>query len=371
MFPVDEIMDYTFACDIMMDLEGSIRPPMYLATGLMARGHRVSMVSPIMSKQVEEHLRMVGVTPINMQAKLVAKYFGHSVLWLETWAREAFLKLNSRHFMNRDSRVINFSQVISVPSSVWYLQGPPSLALRDMEKELTIGFRVAYDFLKTIIDYADENFVRRMNKQSSLVIANSKFCASLYSGFGVKTDDVIYPPIDCQTFQPSTSKPSSDYVLTYMGKETKFSVIKKVADSGVHIKVFGAKSKYVPESMSKHPNIELLGKVTTEDLVDLYSNALFTLFPFSHEPFGYVPLESMACGTPVVTYDFQGPSEYVVHGSTGWLTHTDEELAQKAVGLWKEKYPSSIRNNCAKPAIGFDRKPYVEKWLKVLQRTHR
>ncbi len=367
--PVDEIMDYAFACDIMMDLEGSIRPPMYLAMGLLARGHKVSMVSPIMSKQVEEHLRAVGVTPINLRAKLVTKHLGHSVLWLETWAREAFFKLNSKHFMSGDSRTINFSQVISVPAFVWYLQGPPSLALRDMEKELSTHFRVAYDFLKTIIDYADENLVKRMYKQSSLVIANSKFCASMYTGFGVKTDDVIYPPIDCQVFQPSTSKPSSDYVLTYMGKETKFFVIKNVADSGVRIKAFGAKSKSIPESILKHPNIEFLGKVSTEELVSLYSNALFTLFPFTHEPFGYVPLESMACGTPVVTFDFQGPSEYVVDGYSGWLTHTDEELTQKAVGLWNEKYPSTIRRNCAKSALAFDRKSYVEKWLKVLAET--
>jgi glycosyltransferase involved in cell wall biosynthesis len=235
-----------------------------------------------------------------------------------------------------------------------------------MEKELTTGFRVAYDFLKTIIDYADENLVRRMYKQSSLVIANSRFCASLYSSFGVKTDGVIYPPIDCRVFQPLTSKPSSDYVLTYMGKETKFSVIKNVADSGVRIKAFGAKSKSIPEGILKHSNIEFLGKVTTEDLVRLYTNALFTLFPFTHEPFGYVPLESMACGTPVVTFDFQGPSEYVVHGYTGWLTHTDEELVQKAVDLWREKYPSYIRLNCAKAALKFDRQPYVEKWLKLL-----
>ena len=359
-------MDFTLACDIMMDLEGSIRPPMYLATELAARGHRVCMISPFMTEQVEARLRELGITPINLRAKLVTRNSGVSVLWLETWAREAFLRLNSRRSVNGSSRVINFSQVISLPSLVWYLQGPPSLALRDMEKELSPGFRVVYDFLKTFIDHADERLIRDMYRESSVVIANSKFCASMYSGLGVRTDEVIYPPIDCGVFQPSTSKPSSDYVLTYVGKETKFSVIKSVADCGVKIKAFGSKMRFASESVLKHPNVEFLGRVAAEDLVKLYSNALFTLFTFTHEPFGYVPLESMACGTPVLTFGFQGPSEYVVHGYTGWLMNTDEELVQKAVDLWREKYPSNIRLNCAKAALKFDRQPYVEKWLKLL-----
>ncbi len=49
------------------------------------------------------------------------------------------------------------------------------------------------------------------------------------------------------------------------------------------------------------------GRVSDDELARLYANAKFTVFPFIHEPFGYVPVESMACGTPpVLTYDKQG-----------------------------------------------------------------
>jgi hypothetical protein len=359
-------MNFTLACDIMMDLEGSIRPAMYLAGELFERGHKVSMISPLMSSDVEERLSASGITPINLRARLTAKNSGLSLLWLESWAREAFLGLNSRRITNESSVTINFSQVISVPSLVWYLQGPPSAALEDMEKELSTGFRIAYNVLKPVIKYADGRLVNRIDKISASVIANSKFCASMYSIFGVKVDDVIYPPIDCHTFRPSTSNPSSDYVLTYFGKETEFSVIKKIADLGVKIKAFGSKTRFIPETLMRHSNIEFLGRVSTGGLVNLYSNALFTLFPFTHEPFGYVPLESMACGTPVLTNDIQGPSEYVINDYGGWLAHTDEELMQKTVGLWKESYPPSMRLNCTRTASKFDKKLYLEKWLKIL-----
>jgi hypothetical protein len=359
-------MDFTLVCDIMMDLEGSIRPAMYLARELNARGHIVSMMSPLMSTEVEDHLSAIGITPVNLHASLAAKSSGLSMLWLETWAREAFLRLNSRHAIEESSRVVNFSQVISAPSLIWYLQGPPSLALKDMEKELSPSLRMMYDLLRPVINYADVKLVSRMDRRSRLVIANSKFCASMYSGFGVKTDCVIYPPIDCQTFRPSTSTPFSDYVLTYLGKETKFSILKSVADFGIKIKAFGSKTPFIPEGLLKHPNVEFLGRVSTKELVDLYSNALFTVFPFTHEPFGYVPLESMACGTPVLTYDFQGPSEYVVDAYTGWLVHTDGELLQKSIELWKEEYPLQTRTDCVKVALKFDRRTYIEQWLEIL-----
>jgi glycosyltransferase involved in cell wall biosynthesis len=364
---VTTALDVTLACDIMMDLEGSIRPAMYLASELVARGYGVSMISPAMSDDVEERLRVSGIMPINLRAKLAAKNSGLSLLWFETWAREAFLKLNSRRIDNESSVMINFSQVVSVPSWAWYLQGPPSIALKDMEKELSTGFRIAYNVLKTVIEYADKRLVSRIGGVSALVIANSKFCASMYSKLGINVYDIIYPPIDCQTFRLSTSNPSSNYVLTYFGKETKFSVVKRIADMGVKIRAFGSKTPFIRRDLIEHSNIEFLGRVTTSELVDQYSNALFTLFPFTHEPFGYVPLESMACGTPVLTSNMQGPSEYVIHDGTGWLVDTDEEFVYKALELWKGGYPSRIRLNCVKAASKFDKKFYFEKWLQLLE----
>jgi len=348
-----------------MHLEGSVRPAICLASELVRRGCEVSVISPIMSDDVERRLRAGGITPINLCSRLAAKHLSPSLLWFETWIREAFFRLNSMRVGKDLSMVINFSQVISVPSLVWYLQGSPSIALKDIERELSIGSRIAYNVLKPIIKLADERLISRMGRSSAFVIANSKFCASMYSKFGIEVNDVIYPPIDRQTFHPSASSPASNYVLSYFGKETKFSVVKKIADMGVKIKAFGSKM-FIRKDLMEHRNIEFLGRIGTRELVDMYSNALFTLFPFTHEPFGYVPLESMACGTPVLTYDRQGPREYVIDGCTGWLVHTDDELIQKAVELWKEGYPSRMRPNCVEAASKFDERIYIEKWLGFL-----
>lgn len=359
-------MRFRFLCDIMMNLEGSIQPAICLANDLTKRGHEVSVISPLMSPDVENYLEEVGITPLNLHMKHITNDSYLSLLWFETWAQEAFLKLISQHIDQGSSVTLNFSQVAAAPSLASYLQGPVSSALKDLEKEYSASFRLAFNFLKPFIRYADGRLISRIEKFSTLAIANSKFCASMYSKFGVKIHDVIYPPLDIGAFHPTTSNPASDYAFTYFGKETKISVVKKLADIGVKIKAFGSKIPFKRKDLLDHPNIEFLGKISTNRLVDAYSNALFTVFPFTHEPFGYIPIESMACGTPVLTYNMQGPSECVADGLTGWLAETDEQFVHKASEIWKAGPRSTMRANCVKEAARFDKGFYIEKWIKLL-----
>lgn len=190
----------------------------------------------------------------------------------------------------------------------------------------------------------------------------------MYRQWGIRVDGVISPPIDCSLFRPSSSKPSEDYVLTHFGvygKEGKFSVIKAIADAGVPLKVFG-KLYYAPKHLLKHPNITFLGRVTDEELINLYSNALYTLFAFNHEPFGYIPLESIACGTPVLTYNMQGPSETIVNRKTGWLVDTDLEMFNLALDIWKNGYKGEMRGACRERALVFDANKIFRQWIKIL-----
>jgi glycosyltransferase involved in cell wall biosynthesis len=124
---------------------------------------------------------------------------------------------------------------------------------------------------------------------------------------------------------------------------------------------------FMARIIARHPNIQFLGAVSDEELVNLYSNALYVLFTFTHEPFGYIPIESMACGTPVITYNTQGPSESVIDGSTGWLTNNDKELMYLALRIWKDGYPQKMRRNCVERASMFDIKNISEQWLKIFR----
>jgi glycosyltransferase involved in cell wall biosynthesis len=119
--------------------------------------------------------------------------------------------------------------------------------------------------------------------------------------------------------------------------------------------------------MTNHPCIDFVGKISVKELVDLYSNALFTLFPFTHEPFGYIPVESMSCGTPTLTFGIQGPRESIIDGQTGWLARSSEEMTSQAVELWRKGYTQKIRRNCIKEAAKFDKSIYVSRWLEIVE----
>lgn len=264
----------------MLDTYGPVAPALLLAQNMMTEGYRVSIVSTKISSEVQKFLENSSLDYVNLDAHLIS---GNKppFSWLEVWAREALLKLNSRGFRPHNSIVINFSHTLAVPSTVWYVQGPTTDAIRDMQSDLPLHYRFIYKTLKPLLEFADNRLIRNMASGSNLIIANSKFCASMYQNRSLDVHRVIYPPLDCTIFKP-TPTPQGDYVLTYLGKETDFSTLKKIGDSGVKVRIFGSKSPFKPKHVLKHRNIEFLGKVSAQELATLYSNALFTLFTFTH-----------------------------------------------------------------------------------------
>lgn len=59
---------------------------------------------------------------------------------------------------------------------------------------------------------------------------------------------------------------------------------------------------------------------------ELMGGAVATLFPIAwREPFGLVPIESMATGTPAIAMAMGATPETIAHGKSGFLCHTVEE----------------------------------------------
>ncbi|RLI35037.1 hypothetical protein DRO53_02195 [Candidatus Bathyarchaeota archaeon] len=335
-----------------------------LAEEFAGRGFRVRIVGQECSPEIEERLKARGITFVRI---------GHRRCLLdrselksfETWLRDCIFPYEGE--LHSEGVTVNTSSMLSLPSTLWYAQGPVSTCLSHVVREQPARYRLAYYLLKPIIQLAECEFINRIRRRVKVIVANSRYCASLYQRFGIRVGKVIYPPMDCKVFQPSTGSPTSDYVLTYFGKETLWSTIRTIADRGVKVKAFGGKVEDVPRSILEHPNIEYLGRVETWRLVELYSNALYTLFTYNHEPFGYIPVESMACGTPVLTLKGGGPAESVVDGRTGWLCENPVQLVEWALKIWREGYPGWIRMECRKRALSFDRRRIAEEWLQLLE----
>ena len=77
--------------------------------------------------------------------------------------------------------------------------------------------------------------------------------------------------------------------------------------------------------------LDLQTMITDEDLINLYNRAKLVVYAPYLEPFGYVPLEAMACGTPIVGVKEGGLKETIKHNVTGLLTQRDEKDFANAI----------------------------------------
>lgn len=81
------------------------------------------------------------------------------------------------------------------------------------------------------------------------------------------------------------------------------------------------------EECEKNPNIKLLGRVSDDDLIHYYSNAVSFIFPSLYEGFGIPVLEAQACGCPVVSSNSSSLPEVLGHSALQCNPNNAEEFA--------------------------------------------
>jgi len=287
-----------------------------------------------------------------------------SMLWAESWMREALLQRNAREAADslrghEFDYVVNLSMTVPVPSDLWWILGTPLDQTIHGMASVNVYARLADRFAGRALASLDEKVLERIREKSLRIVANSPYLRDLYVSRGVPVEGVVYTLKDMSEFRPTTISPRRDYVLLYVGKETDRLDFRALLEAGVKVVGFGSKIPTGTKLKRLTKSIEWLGRVSKRKLVDLYANALFTLFPFTCEPMGLVPIESMACGTPVLTYGRQGPATTVVNNSTGWLVNTPDEMVAKATTIWRRGETGLSPEACVRRAQIFSGKRMV------------
>jgi len=103
--------------------------------------------------------------------------------------------------------------------------------------------------------------------------------------------------------------------------------------------------KVMKPILDSDKQIIYIGEVDSNQKKLWYQHARATLFPIQWgEPFGLVLIESMACGTPVLAFNKGSVPEIVIHGKTGFVVDTIDEMfeAVKTIPLID---PSDCRNH--------------------------
>lgn len=337
----------------------------------------VAIAAPAISRPVRDRLEAQGLVPLSGDARFPPLRNARDEVpsFVLSWTRDALLSLNRRlteRLLDSEPRLrVNISMTNSATCDIWYAMSRPlSDSLASIQPNLRASLRLASGVATPVVNLVANRLLGATAGRARRILASTEYVADLYRRRGFPVAGTIPVFLYPTTFRPSTSAPSRDFILAYLGKETDMKALNDLARLGYPLKLFGGKSAQLVQAKlgRNHPTtLEVLGAVSHERLVELYSEALFTAFPFTDESFGLVPIESMACGTPVLTYGAQGPGETVLDGVTGWLASDETDFIGRARTLVGRGYPSSMSTACIQRSERYQLPTVVESWKRALR----
>lgn len=175
--------------------------------------------------------------------------------------------------------------------------------------------------------------------------------------------EVLYPPLPLgERYRCEAAEP---YILSV----GRICTIKRVdlivkalpyINATIRLKIAGLPDEpgvleYLQNEIAKHhleERVEFLGRVSDDELLSLFARAWMVYYAPFDEDYGYVTLEALASGKPVITaVDSGGTLEFIAHHETGIVAEPTPEAIGAAVQEVIE-HPS-LRDEMAQRAADF------------------
>ena len=168
------------------------------------------------------------------------------------------------------------------------------------------------------------NKLKELYQKADVIINNSKFTQSIMKKYFNIDTFIVCPSVDLEKFNPKFAKPKErKYFLSIQRPDWQKRLLLQIdAFKGLKEKliIVGGKEKLdeqLENIVKEFDNIKYLGHVSDRKLINLYAKAKATIQTAYFEDFGIVPIESFACGTPVIVVDEGGFKESVHNSSLG------------------------------------------------------
>ena len=186
-----------------------------------------------------------------------------------------------------------------------------------------------------------EEFVSKKNTHSF----NGKLNKFIFVGGLIERKypaQILYALNDCY--------PEKDFNIKYVGAGQQEDTIKKIS------------SLYNLSSQ-----VELLGKINRDEIVNMYDNADCMIMISKGEAYGLVYLEAMARGCITIASRDEGMDGVIIHGKNGFLCKAGDsvELAQliKEINLLSQDEKIAISNNAIATAKRLTDKTVAKSYL--------
>jgi glycosyltransferase involved in cell wall biosynthesis len=240
------------------------------------------------------------------------------------------------------------------------------------EEGICLSFLAKSPCLVTLHGPVPTRFLPYMITQLYIIPHNTKLVACSKSGYlrqkkfyGDNLIGYVYNGIDTSMF-PFISQPnkSHDIELCFIGRivpEKGVHIAINVADKlheigrDVHLRIVGIpypdRLKYFNKIVTmsrKRPYVSLKLNANTSEVARYVGNSDALLFPsLIEEAFGFVIIESMACGTPVLAFSRGPASEIIQNGINGFLCNSIDDMVNAILNINKinRRYCRNIVEN--------------------------
>jgi glycosyltransferase involved in cell wall biosynthesis len=151
-----------------------------------------------------------------------------------------------------------------------------------------------------------------------------------------------------------------------------FEAYKKAKSLGLNynLLVVGKNDPIIHKKAKSITGIRMLGFVSEDDLVELIQGSDGLVNPSLHEGFGLPMLESISCGTPVITSNIFSPPEIIKNGGLFVDPYDTEEISKSMLELANsESLQNELSKNGLERSHDFSWEKTAQNLIKLFQTT--
>jgi glycosyltransferase involved in cell wall biosynthesis len=318
-----------------LNFGGAKRVVMDHAKGLKDKGHEVDLYTVNHEKDAFDPSVFCGKTynytfVIDSKIPFLKRFINDykNFFILKNLQKKIAREIDSRKY---DIVLVHPDKLTQAPFLLRFLKTPSAYYCQEPLRivyEYSMRMRDHVGLLKRGYEELTRLYRKRLDRENvrsaSLTIASCYYVRERMIESYEVYPKVVYCAVDENTFKPISVKKKNQ--IFYVGSpgvwEDGYDLVKNAL-------------KYIPKKI--RPTLHVISwkksngeRLTEKELVTIYNESLITLCTSRLETFGLVPLESMACGVPVIATNVSGHRETMYDKKTGFLVDFDpEEIAEK------------------------------------------
>ncbi|NID16764.1 glycosyltransferase family 4 protein [Luteibacter yeojuensis] len=175
--------------------------------------------------------------------------------------------------------------------------------------------------------------VTRSLRRADRIVSVSRHVADAIEADIRRPVRVIHNWVDTQVFRPREGfvrDGDGPLRVLFVGNPSRWKgadvipVLSSMLGDEVEVHCVGGLRRAFPSDWVRHKNIRVLQSVPPERMLEIYASVDTVLVPTRYEAFGFVALEAMSCGLPVIGFDTTGTAEVCANGETALLVPRDD-----------------------------------------------